>query len=174
MTDSTQQWTPAEQTGQPTGAAGVPPRWAPWYGISFPKAIARFFAKYATFSGRASRSEFWWWFLANTIVTGALVTIGAVIRLTTLNARTVDYYGTAYQVVDPVPPIFWVVLVLLVLWGLATLVPSLALGWRRLHDANLSGALWIIALFIGVAGVVFGLLPSNPQGARYDRPDTSR
>jgi uncharacterized membrane protein YhaH (DUF805 family) len=66
------------------------------------------------------------------------------------------------------------VLVLLALWGLATLVPSLALGWRRLHDANLSGALWIIALFIGVAGIVFGLLPSNPQGARYDRPGTNR
>jgi uncharacterized membrane protein YhaH (DUF805 family) len=174
MTESTQQWAPPQQPGQQTDAAGTPPRWAPWYGISFPKAVARFFAKYAMFSGRASRSEFWWWFLANTIVTGALVAIGTVIRLTTLNSRTVDYYGNEITVVDPVPPVFWVVLVLLALWGLATLVPSLALGWRRLHDANLSGALWIIALFVGVVGIVFGLLPSNPQGARYDRPGVGR
>ncbi|PJI51695.1 hypothetical protein CTI14_55230, partial [Methylobacterium radiotolerans] len=42
--------------------------WAPWYGIPFPKALERVLHKYATFSGRASRAEFWWWTLLNTIV----------------------------------------------------------------------------------------------------------
>ena len=47
--------------GQPTGGpGGEPPLWAPWYGISFPKAFGRFFKKYVVFHGRASRSEFWW------------------------------------------------------------------------------------------------------------------
>lgn len=41
---------------------------APLYGASFPQAVSRFFRKYATFSGRASRSEYWWWVLANTLV----------------------------------------------------------------------------------------------------------
>ena len=39
--------------------AGTPPLEMPHYGISFGGAIARGFKKYATFTGRASRSEFW-------------------------------------------------------------------------------------------------------------------
>jgi hypothetical protein len=35
-----------------------PPLWAPYYGAPFPAAVQRFFKKYATFSGRASRSEY--------------------------------------------------------------------------------------------------------------------
>ncbi|WP_375342260.1 DUF805 domain-containing protein [Curtobacterium sp. MCSS17_008] len=53
-------------------------------------------------------------------------------------------------------------------------MPTLALGWRRLHDANLPGALYLIALVVGIVGIVFGLLPSNPEGARYDRPESGR
>ena len=45
---------------QPTGQ---PPLELPYYGISFGGAIARGFKKYATFAGRASRSEYWWWTL---------------------------------------------------------------------------------------------------------------
>ncbi len=40
----------------------------PLYGASWPQAIARYFLKYATFSGRASRSEFWGWVLTNALV----------------------------------------------------------------------------------------------------------
>ena len=36
---------------------------SPLRGASLPEALRRFFAKYATFSGRASRSEYWWWVL---------------------------------------------------------------------------------------------------------------
>ncbi|WP_413249980.1 DUF805 domain-containing protein [Sinomonas flava] len=36
--------------------------------ISFRDAIRRFFAKYATFRGRAGRGEYWWWVLASMIV----------------------------------------------------------------------------------------------------------
>ena len=46
----------------------VPPLDWPHYGIGFLPAVKRAFQKYATFSGRASRSEFWWWVLANAIV----------------------------------------------------------------------------------------------------------
>jgi len=40
----------------------------PYYGIGFIDAIKRGFRKYATFSGRASRSEYWWWALFTFIV----------------------------------------------------------------------------------------------------------
>lgn len=52
--------------------------------------------------------------------------------------------------------------------ALGTLVPSLALIWRRLHDVNRSG-MWIFALFIPIAGAVFllilFLLPPRPEDA---------
>ena len=52
---------PGMPVGAPYGATATePPINMPWYGIDFVNAIKRFFTKYATFSGRASRGEFWW------------------------------------------------------------------------------------------------------------------
>ncbi|WP_306923192.1 hypothetical protein [Arthrobacter globiformis] len=39
--------------------AGEPPLCAPYYGAPFPVADRQFFKKYATFTGSASRSEYW-------------------------------------------------------------------------------------------------------------------
>ncbi|MFP3600216.1 DUF805 domain-containing protein, partial [Chryseobacterium sp. SIMBA_029] len=63
--------------------------------------------------------------------------------------------------------------ILLVIWGLATIIPSLALLVRRLHDGNFSGwlALLVLVPFLGALAVlVLSLLPSNPAGQRFDRP----
>ncbi|MBT1543784.1 DUF805 domain-containing protein [Curtobacterium aurantiacum] len=169
----------APQYGQqpPTGPNGEPPLWAPWYGISFGKAVGRFFKKYATFSGRASRSEFWWWYLANAIVgivLGILYGIGfATSERSTVSMSSSTSASVQSTVTEP-SALFVIVGIVSLLWGLAIIIPTLALGWRRLHDANLTGALWIIAIFVGIVGIVFGLLPSNPQGARFDRPQGSR
>ena len=46
-----------------TATPAPPPLDQPYYGISFGGAVARGFKKYATFAGRASRSEYWWWAL---------------------------------------------------------------------------------------------------------------
>jgi uncharacterized membrane protein YhaH (DUF805 family) len=175
----TPQYGGAPQYGQqpPTGPNGEPPLWAPWYGISFGKAVGRFFKKYATFSGRASRSEFWWWYLANgivTIVLSILYGIGvATSERSTVSMSTATSTSVQSTVTEP-SALFVISGILFLLWGLAIIVPTLALGWRRLHDANLTGALWIIAIFVGIVGIVFGLLPSNPQGARFDRPQGAR
>jgi uncharacterized membrane protein YhaH (DUF805 family) len=131
----------------------------PLYGASFGEAIRRFFKKYADFTGRASRSEFWWWYLFAII-------IGAVygILLSTL--------GTAGNGGSGLGPFGWVLVVLYSLWGLAILVPSLALIWRRLHDANLAGPFLFLGFipFVGwIILLVFYLLPSKPEGARFDR-----
>jgi len=155
----------------PTGPGGTPPLWAPHYGIGFLGAIKRFFTKYARFDGRASRSEFWWWLLANAIVTVVLYGgfIAALITWSVANSTT-DQYG--YSHTTGAPP-FWAfgLLFLWGIWGLGTIVPSLALGWRRVHDANLAGPFWIISFAAGFAGIVFGCLEPNPAGAQYDRPD---
>jgi len=153
----------------PVGPDGVPPLWAPWYGIGFLDAFTRFFKKYARFDGRASRSEYWYWVLANAIVT--IVLMGGYL-FTWLGANTTtDAYGNTQTTTSGAPVLALVFIGLFGLWWLATLVPNIALGWRRVHDANLAGPLWIIALFVGIAAIVFGCLPPNPGGAQYDRPD---
>jgi uncharacterized membrane protein YhaH (DUF805 family) len=175
----TPQYGGAPQYGQqpPTGPNGEPPLWAPWYGISFGKAVGRFFKKYATFSGRASRSEFWWWYLANAIV-GIVLAILYGIGFATSERSTVSMSSSTsasvQSTVTEPSALFVIVGIVSLLCGLAIIIPTLALGWRRLHDANLTGALWIIAIFVGIVGIVFGLLPSNPQGARFDRPQGAR
>ncbi|WP_082517684.1 DUF805 domain-containing protein [Curtobacterium sp. Leaf183] len=154
----------------PVGPDGAPPLWAPWYGISFPKAAARFWKKYARFDGRASRSEYWWWVLANAIV---LFVIYGLLLAIVIGTGTGSASSSATGVqasTSSTSPLIALPVILGALWGLATIVPSLALGWRRLHDANLPGALWIIAVFVGIVGIVFALLPSNPEGQRFDEP----
>ena len=80
--------------------------------------------KYADFSGRAPRAEYWWFFLA--IIVAYLV-ISIVESIVGINKMVFGVYG-------PLAALLW----------LATLVPSLAVGVRRLHDTNRSG--WLILL----------------------------
>lgn len=135
----------------------------PLYGATFGQAISRFFKKYATFSGRASRSEFWWWYLASTIVSGVLS-----ILMTTTGGLAVD------QATGQMTPTGGYVAFASILgvWGLATFIPWLALSWRRLHDSNRSGGFFFLGLipFVGwIIMLVLYLMPSDPAGARFDR-----
>ncbi len=134
----------------------------PLYGASFGQAVSRFFKKYATFSGRASRSEYWWvqlflWLIS--IVPGILIAAGSA------DAASNGQYVTsnALGVIG---------LVLAFLIAIATVIPTLALTWRRLHDANLSGWFYLLIFVPGVGGLIIfilSLLPSNPAGARFDQ-----
>ncbi|WP_395244831.1 DUF805 domain-containing protein [Agromyces sp. MMS24-K17] len=144
---------------QSAPAAEVPLS-APLYGASFGQAIQRFFKKYATFSGRASRSEYWWWALANYLIITVLYILIAV--------------GGAY---DPntglivAGPLAIIAYVVLGIYGLAVIVPNLAITWRRLHDTNRSGGFFFLALipFVGwIILLVLTLLPTNPAGSRFD------
>ena len=151
------------QSGQPS-FYGEPPLWAPYYGASLPVAFRRFWLKYAAFSGRASRSEYWWWML---ISVGVVIAVEILMAIAGIAGASTTAYGTTPG------PGAGLLGILLILWGLATVVPGLALGVRRLHDANLSGLLLLLALipFLGgIAVLVMTLLPSNPQGQRFDRP----
>ncbi len=141
---------------QPPASA---PLGQPLYGATFGDAIRRFFKKYADFTGRASRSEFWWWFLFAII-------IGAVYGILLQTLGTIGNGGRGLG------PIGWVLIVVYTVWDLVILVPSLALSWRRLHDANLAGPFWFLG-FIPLVGwiivLVFYLMASKPEGARFDR-----
>jgi uncharacterized membrane protein YhaH (DUF805 family) len=130
----------------------------PYYGASIAEATRRFWKKYATFTGRASRSEYWWWTLIAVIV-------GVVIEI-------LSAVGNAGSNGSGPGGLTVFALILSILWLLATIVPSLALVVRRLHDANYNGWFILLGLIPFVGGLillVFMLLPSNPAGQRFDR-----
>ena len=116
----------------------------PWPGVDFVGAVKRYWAKYAIFTGRASRSEYWWPVLANVVISTVLYGLGSASKF---------------------------FLILYFLFFLASVVPSIAVGIRRLHDINKSGWWWLIVLIPIVGGIwliVLTCQPSDPAGAQYD------
>ncbi|PYH01859.1 DUF805 domain-containing protein [Arthrobacter stackebrandtii] len=130
------------------GAFGASdPESLPLHGATLIQSVGRFFRKYATFTGRASRAEFWFVQLFMVLAFFILAVLGSVIGSDTAA-------------------------VLIIIGWFGTLVPWLALAVRRLHDANLSGglvALWLVP-YVGFAVVlILALMAAKPEGARYDK-----
>jgi uncharacterized membrane protein YhaH (DUF805 family) len=148
-----------------TGSASLD---KPLYGASFTQAIKRFFAKYAVFSGRASRSEYWWVALFLFLV-GILIWVPGIAVGVATGTQSIS--PTTGQLTTTPGPAFGIFVALGILVYLATLVPGIALTVRRLHDANLSGLLFLLVLvpsFVGLIILVLTLLETNPLGARFD------
>lgn len=145
---------------------GEPPLDQPWYGAPFLGAWKRFWKKYATFSGRASRSEFWFAYLGNTIIYFVLGLFAGIVGIPG-STTTTDATGAHYSAGPGAIPFT----ILIWLFALAVIVPELAIVWRRLHDTGRSGG-WFFLVFIPLVGpiilLVFVILPSQPEGARFD------
>lgn len=143
-----------------TTSATEVPLSQPLYGASFGQAVSRFFTKYATFSGRASRSEFWWVTLAFFILYGIL---GGILGAT----GSIHPDGTFH-----VEGLGLVVAIIWVLISLAVIIPNIALTVRRLHDGNFSGWLYLLHLIPSLGSLIvfiLTLLPSKPEGVRFDK-----
>jgi len=144
--------------------APTPPLHLPYPGAPAGEAITRFFRKYATFSGRASRAEYWWIILATLIVNLLLRWAdGSLSRYT----FTTSPFSTGTDFATP-----WVT-GLSILIALVTLIPGLALIWRRLHDVGRSGT-WFLIILIPIAGwvvlMIWFLMPGRVEGERFDTP----
>lgn len=98
--------------------------------MSFADAVRTVLLKYAAFTGRAGRSEFWYFTLF-------YVLVSVVTTIVDLVLDTGDVYGG--WVSTPV--------------ALALLIPSLAVAARRLHDSGRSGWLQLISL-IPIIGII--------------------
>ena len=112
--------------------------------MSFTDAIQSVFSQYANFSGRARRSEYWYFFLLTMLVEFVLSLLSVV-----LGDLAVILSG---------------------IWGLAVLVPTLAVVWRRLHDTGRSGA-WYFIFLVPLVGwiilLVFLCQDSQPDMNQY-------
>lgn len=105
--------------------------------------------KYAVFSGRARRMEYWYFVLFNIIVATVLALIDTLLGTTT----GVSSFG-----------------ILSGIYSLAVLIPTLAVTVRRLHDIDRTGW-WILINLIPLIGtivlLVFALTPGTPGSNRY-------
>jgi uncharacterized membrane protein YhaH (DUF805 family) len=139
----------------------------PLYDASWGAAVARFFANYSIFRGRASRSEYWWWALTNALIIIALNTLASVSGAEGWQngAITLPLAGGPGGLITTIPG------AIALIYGLGTLLPNLAITWRRLHDTDRSGA-WFLLTFLPVVGwiVVFFFLIGRPreEGSRFD------
>ena len=107
--------------------------------MGFGEAVKTCFSKYATFSGRARRSEFWFYYLFVIIINailGILLSIGAAAGG---SSGGLGGFGTF-------------VLIVMMIWSLAIILPTISVQVRRLHDTDRSGGWWWIGLipFVGI------------------------
>ena len=122
--------------------------------ISFGDAIRICINKFVDFSGRASRAEFWYWYLFSFLV---LIIPGWIMGATSGAIHTIFAI------------IYWILAAILIL-------PSLAVAWRRLHDTGRAGGWWFIS-FIPLIGqiilIIWWATPGQPESNRFGAP-TSR
>ncbi len=111
------------------------------------EAIRRCLRKYVTISGRASRAEFWWFYLVVLLIGGVLSGLDGLI------------FGFGWDRVSILEPI----------WGLLTLLPLVCVAGRRLHDYDLS-AWWLLIILIPVLGFLFLLVVFAQRGTAGENP----
>lgn len=108
--------------------------------------------KYATFDGRARRSEYWYFTLFSTIVsfifTGLDTAFGTLIE------------GTGNGILNLV-------------YSLAVLLPSIAVGVRRMHDVGKSGWFLLIPIYNLILAITNGDEGPNEYGPDPKNPELS-
>ncbi len=109
--------------------------------MDFQTSIKTCFQKYADFTGRARRSELWWFVLFT-------VAVNFVLQLVGLEA-------------------------LAGLFALAVLIPSIAVGVRRLHDLDRTGWWYLLVLLpvIGWLVLIFFYIQPGTTGENRFGPD---
>ena len=97
--------------------------------MGFGQAISAGFSNYVNFSGRACRSEYWYWIL--------------FIIIADIVAAIIDQ-ALGIQLVTG-------------LFGLVTIIPNIAIAIRRLHDLDRTGW-WVLLGFIPLIGWIILLI----------------
>jgi uncharacterized membrane protein YhaH (DUF805 family) len=128
------------------------------------------FKRYAEFTGRSRRMEYWMFTLFNVIVMVVL----ALIAFGGLNMANLADPASDEMIIASLTGGFGLIVLL---YFLVILVPSIAVTVRRLHDRNMSGW-WYLGFFVGgllpyvgllfsIALLVLMLLPGTPGPNRF-------
>ncbi|MEM1161644.1 MAG: DUF805 domain-containing protein [Pseudomonadota bacterium] len=94
--------------------------------MGFMEAVKSVFARYVDFQGRSPRSEYWWFVLFYILVAIVLSLLSAVVPLLGI---------------------------LLLVFYLAIIIPSISVAIRRLHDLDKSGW-WLLLSFVPIANLL--------------------
>mgnify|MGYP001009649066 CR=1 FL=1 len=122
-------------------------------------AYKKFWTRYADFSGRSSRSDYWWVVLCNFLITllfsliplfGLLIPLFSEVYYAGLYDYEPDFSGATAGAGLAVFIMF-----LLAIYWLATIVPHLAITVRRLRDAGFHWAF----IFLGVGPSIASVIP---------------
>lgn len=120
--------------------------------MSLTEAVKSCFANYATFTGRARRSEYWFFTLFIGIVT-IILEILIAIGVASLTGWLIYLSG-----------------ILMALFGIGCIIPSLAVAVRRLHDIGKSG-LYYLCGFIPLVGpillLIWAVTDSQPEENKW-------
>jgi uncharacterized membrane protein YhaH (DUF805 family) len=125
------------------------------------------FEKYVTFSGRASRSEYWYFFLFYVLVAIALGILFSLMGgINAIEAQ--DFSGLVF-----------VPIALGGLFGLGMFLPMISVAVRRFHDRNLSGWWYLASILAGmiplvgfvasIAAFVITVLKGTPGQNKFGR-----
>ncbi|MEM1105776.1 MAG: DUF805 domain-containing protein [Pseudomonadota bacterium] len=121
--------------------------------MGFGEAVGLFFKNYATFNGRSRRAEYWWpslmfllAYLAFFIATAGLSGAGDA------GALIAGLVGVAFLV-----------------FGVAIIIPSIAVSIRRLHDRDMSGWWYLLILvpFGSLVLLIFFVMPGTKGPNKY-------
>ena len=126
--------------------------------MTFSQSIKSVFSKYFDFSGRATRSEYWYFYLFNFLVFMVYyIALFAMLGSGSRDSSAVGYLS-----------------VMIIIYALVMTIPSLAVTVRRLHDTGHSGW-WIFLNLIPVIGsiilFIWYITDSDPDTNEYgDNP----
>ena len=143
-------------------AYGTAP-YAPAEDFNLLTAYKSFWKKYADFSGRSRRKEYWLAMLANGIILFALVFLLFFILFS---------IGMSLETSGKEPSLFVALLTFLlmgisVLYVIAAFVPTISMTVRRLHDSGNSGWLCILCFAINIVNLVFMCMDSQSGTNQY-------
>lgn len=117
--------------------------------------------RYADFSGRSQRQEYWMFYLLNVIVYVLCIVMALM--------------GFPWSEIETNPdaepgPMLWLGIGLAVIWALGTLIPNIAVAVRRFHDQNQSGWMYLLSLIPYVGGfilLIFMCMDGTPGPNNY-------
>lgn len=106
--------------------------------MTFSRSITTCFSKYSVWSGRASRAEYWWFYLF-TMLLSWMATI--------VDSSAMDGVRVTSAIVN-----------------IALIAPSVAVMVRRLHDTNRSGWwFWVVCTIIGIPFFIYWLASKGDE-----------
>ncbi|MFG3557629.1 DUF805 domain-containing protein [Micromonospora sp. NPDC047557] len=118
--------------------------------MSFGAAIKSVLSQYVGFTGRARRSEYWWFALFTVLVSIAAAILDSVLGLTFVEGSTSGVIG--------------------LIASLLLLLPTLAVAVRRLHDTDRTGW-WVLIGLVPLVGaivlIVFFVQDGTPGANRF-------